>query len=47
MHDPNIGGAMRAEDYLQLCRDAGYTEEEAQKAATERANKRMDKELEP
>jgi hypothetical protein len=47
VHDPNIGGMMDAEEFLELCKAAGYSEEAAQKAATERANKRMDKDLTP
>jgi len=47
VHDPDIGGAQSAEGLLKLCRRAGYSEDEAQKMATERANQRLDKELVP
>lgn len=45
LHDPNVGGKLNAEQFLELCKDAGYSEEQAQKAATRRANQRLDQGL--
>lgn len=47
LHDPNVGGSLKSDDFLSLCRRAGYSEEAAQKAATERANQRLDRNMEP
>ena len=35
-------GHLTTEQYMDLCRDAGYTEQAAQKAGTMWANKRLD-----
>jgi len=47
LHDPSIGGNQDADHLLKLCKQAGYTEEEAQRLATERANERLDRDLSP
>lgn len=47
LHDPKVTGNLKTDSYMQLCRDAGYSEEVAQKAGTAWANKRLDAELEP
>lgn len=41
------GGRMTAEELLEACRAAGYPEEAAQKAASERALQRMRLDLPP
>ena len=45
LHDPNVGGKLNADQFLELCKEAGYSEEQAQKAATRRANQRLDQGL--
>lgn len=47
LHDPEIGGRMTAEELLEACRTAGYSEDQAQKAASERALQRMRMDLAP
>lgn len=47
LHDPQVAGELNAEAYLELCRAAGYGEEESQRAATKRAEARMDRDLPP
>lgn len=47
LHDPEVGGKMTAEELLEACLAAGYPEEVAQKAASERALQRMRMELPP
>ena len=45
LQDPQVGGTADPEGILRLCRDAGYSEEVAQKAASRRANQRLDEGL--
>lgn len=45
LHDPEIGGRMGADEVLQLCKDAGYSEQAAQAAAKTRAEQRLDQGL--
>jgi hypothetical protein len=47
LHDPKVTGHLKTDDYMQLCRDAGYGEDAVQKAGTAWANKRLDAKLEP
>jgi hypothetical protein len=46
LHDPSYIGALNAEQFLEAALEAGIPEDDAQKMATERANKRMDQGLE-
>ncbi len=45
LHDPHGSGSMDPNQILELCKSAGYTEEAAQKAATVRADQRLDQNL--
>ncbi len=45
LHDPQASGHLNAEQILELCKDAGFSEEAAQKAATRRGYERMKREL--
>jgi hypothetical protein len=45
LHDPDYVGGMNTENYLELCKAAGYSEESSQKAASEWAVKRLRKGL--
>lgn len=45
LHDPKIVGKMNAEAYMNLCRDAGYSEYAVQKAGTAWQNKILDAKL--
>jgi hypothetical protein len=47
LHDPKASGELNAEQVLELCIQAGYGEEAAQKAAVRRANQRLDRDLTP
>ncbi len=47
LHDPKISGRLDAEGLLELCRQAGFSESEAQRAANQRANERLSRELPP
>lgn len=47
LHDPEVGGQMETDDFLELCVNAGFTQKEAKKAALKRANDRMDRDLKP
>ena len=47
LHDPKVIGGLNTKAYMQLCRDAGYSEESVQKAGTDWYNKRLDAKLEP
>jgi hypothetical protein len=47
LHDASYCGVLNAEELLELAKEAGYSEDEAQKMATIRANARMDKDLPP
>jgi hypothetical protein len=47
LHDPNVGGMLKGEEVLELAREAGFTEDQAQHMATDRANRRLERELEP
>ncbi len=47
LHDPKVTGSLNTDQYMSLCRDAGYGEEAVQKAGTMWANKRLDAGLEP
>ncbi len=47
LHTPNDSGTLDSEGLLNLAKEAGFTEEAAQKAATARANARMDQNLKP
>lgn len=47
MLNSNGVGSLNTESYMQLCRDAGYSEDAVQKAGTAWANRRLDKNLEP
>lgn len=47
LHDPKVSGNLKTEQYMQLCRDAGYGEDAVQKAGTAWMNKRLDLDLEP
>jgi len=42
LQDPQIGGNADPDTILELCRKAGFSEEESQKAAAKRANDRLD-----
>ncbi len=42
LHDPQASGQMDPGQILELCKSAGYTEEASQKAATMRADQRLD-----
>ncbi len=42
LHDPQVGGTATPDQLLDLCKRAGYPEESAQKAASQRANERLD-----
>ncbi len=42
LQDPTAAGGLDAEGVLHLCRAAGYSEEECQKAARKRAEQRLD-----
>jgi hypothetical protein len=45
LHDPHYVGDLDAEGMLALAKLAGYSEDVAQKMATERGNQRMDRGL--
>lgn len=45
LHDPEIVGALNMEEYLDLCLEAGYSQEASQAAAKEWGLKRMRKDL--
>lgn len=45
LHDPQVGGQFGPNEILGLCREAGYGEEAAQKAASERGKQRLDQGL--
>ena len=47
VNDPKSSGEFNSETFLELCREAGYSEDASQKAATIRANARMDVGLKP
>lgn len=47
LHDPQVAPNLRAEQFLELAKRAGYSEDAAQKAATAHANRRLDQELPP
>ncbi len=47
LHDPSIAGDLDAEAFLELAVKAGYGEDQAQRAATQRALARMRKDLPP
>lgn len=47
LNDPKVSGSIDAEGYLELCKAAGMTEDEAQKAASRRAWERMRRDLPP
>ena len=47
LHDPEIVKHMNTEGYMSLHRDAGYSEDEVQRAGNAWANMRLDKGLEP
>jgi hypothetical protein len=47
VNDPKVSWELDSEGLLMLCKDAGYSEASAQKAATDRANARMDRGLMP
>lgn len=46
LHDPEIGGNMKADDLLKLALEAGFSAEEAQTIARNRAWGRMEREME-
>jgi hypothetical protein len=43
LRNPAVGGVLDAEGILELCRAAGFSEEESQKAATRQAYERIKK----
>lgn len=45
LQNPEVGGRMDPDQILDLCRRAGYTEEAAQKAASQRAEERLDSQV--
>jgi hypothetical protein len=47
LHTPSEHGMLTADQLLELCREAGVDEDKAQKAATARAEARMDLNLRP
>jgi len=47
VNDPDVGGEMRGEAFLDLLKRAGFSEDVAQTAASERAWQRMNKDLPP
>jgi hypothetical protein len=47
LHDPDVAGRLDAEGYYELCKAAGFPEDEAQRAASERAWQRLRKDLPP
>lgn len=47
VNDPKATSEMDSEGLLELCKAAGYSEDASQKAATDRANARMDRGLMP
>jgi hypothetical protein len=47
LNDPKVGGRATAEEILELCKAAGYSEEESQKVASQRALDRMRLDLPP
>lgn len=47
LHDPEVVKHLNSGAYMALHRDAGYSEEDAQKAGNMWANKRLDAGLEP
>jgi hypothetical protein len=47
LRDPETGGRWTAEEMLEKLKLCGYSEEVAQKAARERANRRLDLGLSP
>jgi hypothetical protein len=46
LSDPKVVGNLKSEAYMDLCRDAGYSEDAVQKAGNMWANKRLDAGLE-
>lgn len=46
LHDGEVVKHLKTEAYMQLCRDAGYSEDAVQKAGNSWANKRLDGGLE-
>jgi hypothetical protein len=47
LHDPQVVKQLNTVNYMNLCRDAGYTEAEVQKAGNVWANSRMDAGMAP
>jgi hypothetical protein len=47
VNTPSIASSLTADGMLELCRKAGYSEESSQKAATNQANARMDRDMVP
>ena len=45
LHDPMLSGSMNTEEFLDLCKKAGFAEREAQAAASQRAWQRLRKDL--
>ncbi len=45
LHDPSVVRKLDPNSYMQLHRDAGYTEEEVQKAGNAWANRALDNEV--
>jgi hypothetical protein len=43
MHDPQVAGNLDTEQYMELCKQAGYTEAETQKAGTRWAAARLER----
>lgn len=41
LHDPTMSGDLTAEQFYDLCRDAGYDEATSQRAASQRALERV------
>ncbi len=47
LHDPNIGGKLKAEQLYDLAKQAGVAEEDIQKIVRQRAEERLNNDLEP
>jgi len=47
LHDPQVVGNLDSKVYMELYRDAGYSEEQVQYAGNSWANMRIDRGLEP
>ncbi len=47
MHDPEIAANLDTEQYMRLCKEAGYTERQSQKAGTRWAAARLEKGQKP